>query len=207
MNNHRWAFFCWQKYFSKNNTDKITIVHIDAHPDACRTSKKDEDYIKGADLKDIINKCLQCDNFIYAFALRNNYNIKVISLVNKYEFDNKFNQEEEDFEVETFYNKNNFFAYLKKEKVDILDLDLDYFLHVNPITRTIDKHWSEKEISEFFCKLFEKINIYPSVITIATSPFYMGGISNGDCLKRAEIIYKVVEEKLHNQYSLRGVTK
>ncbi|MDI6777794.1 MAG: UPF0489 family protein [Patescibacteria group bacterium] len=116
MNNHRWAFFCWQKFFSKNHNDKITIVHIDAHPDACRTSEKEEEYIKSSDPRNITNRCLQCDNFIYAFALRNNFNVNIISLVNEEEFNERFYQEEEKFDVETFYDKKEFFAHLKEEK-------------------------------------------------------------------------------------------
>lgn len=201
MNNHRWAFYCWQKYFNKNDNEKITIVHIDAHPDACRTNKEDSGLIKTSnDLKYITNKCLQCDNFIYAFALKNNFNVKIISLVNKEEFNERFYQDEEKFETETFHDEKDFFSHIKKKKIDILDIDLDYFLHINPATKTIDDCWTKEEINEFFKNLFNKMNIYPVITTIATSPFYMSGDSDTICLERTEMIYGSVEKNLHTHY-------
>ncbi|MDI6777793.1 MAG: hypothetical protein QMD77_01235 [Patescibacteria group bacterium] len=76
-------------------------------------------------------------------------------------------------------------------------------MHINPTTRIVDSSWSGKEIDDFFENLFDEIKKYPKVITIAISPWYMGGtdISDNDCLKGANTICKNVEKKLYKFFS------
>lgn len=205
MNNHRWAFFCWQKFYSKGSDEKIVLVHIDRHSDSDAIDENyTEDVKTNIDLKYITNKYLKWDNFIDAFIVRNNNNVKIISLVHRYNANDGFGQDEEEFEAETFSDKEKCFQYLKKEKVDILDIDLDYFLLENR-DEAARKLWEKNEIIEFFNDLFRNIS-YPKIITVATSPGCIGGKNDSkiDILKKVDVIYQIVEKSLHQQFTQKS---
>jgi hypothetical protein len=198
MNNHRLAFYCWQKHFNNLKHGKIVIVHIDFHPDACPINKGDmDDFKKHTDLRWLTKKYLLWDNFISAFALRNNNDVKVISLVQENELGNAFDQEYEKFEVKNFSNEQeeSFFKYLKNENIDILDIDLDYFLDVN-LAQNLFTPWSKERINDFFLKLFSVIKS-PKIITIATSPSCTGTIFENNLSIKSSSIYKIVKNNLH----------
>lgn len=209
MNDHGLAFYCWQKFFKKENSNKITVAHIDMHQDASFVSEEKiengktnyDDIRNNPDLGYIMNKYLSEANFIDTFSIRTDYNVKIILLVHENEKEGGFNKEKEKFEVETFSHKdeNEFFNYLKKEKVDILDIDLDYFLDINE-ARNVFTPWSEERINNFFLNLFNAIK-YPKIITVATSPRCMGEKNDTIPSKKAKSIYDFVETNLHQFYS------
>lgn len=197
MNNHKLAFYCWQKYFNNKSNKKIKIVHIDFHLDNDFIDEKyHNDFICNTNLKYLTRKYVNWVEFIFAFALKNNRNIKVISLVNKREFVGPF-EDNEEFEKINFFHEQEkiFFEYLKNEKVDILDIDIDYFIKKHEY-KDIFVMWSKEEIDNFFINLFNSIK-HPKIITVATSPCCMKEPFGESSLERARYIYKIVEKNLH----------
>jgi len=183
------------------------------HPDASFVPEKEmengktnyDDIKYNPDLNYITNKYLDCANSIDTFAMRNNYNVRIVSLVHENE-GSRFNKDKEKFETETFANNNEeeFFKYLGKENIDILDIDSDYFLDIDS-AQTVFTPWSEERIDNFFRDLFNVID-YPKIVTVATSPSCMGTININEkdmLLKRANFIYRIVEKNLHKYFAQR----
>lgn len=206
MNDHGLAFYCWQKFFKKENDNKILLVHIDYHADADLVDKKESinDITENDDVSYIANTYSTWINSLNIFSIKNNYNVKIISLIHENDFGNAFGQGCEKFEVKNFSNKQEklFFKYLKNKNIDILDVDLDYFLDVNS-AQNVFTPWSEEKINNFFLNLFSTIK-YPKIITVATSPGCMGTeYSNAILSEKSKSIYKFIEKNLHKYYSYR----
>ena len=195
MNNHRWAFYCWQKYLTRSDT-KIKIIHIDAHPDACSIDREfEEELINESNLESITDKCLKWDNFIDAFVKKNENNIEIISLVHGKYFNDCFCDEK--FEYTNFDNEKDFFQAINEIKsFDIVDIDLDFFIDADK-SETKYESWSEERIAEFMKLLCTQIDT-PNLITISTSPSCMGGLmeDNKVLLERANTLLDIVMKNL-----------
>jgi len=175
MNNHRWAYYCWKRFFSPETYESIALIHVDFHQDAIPNEYGVEE-LPGRDENEILrftNKYLKWDNFIHPFLYEYQRKINYTSLCHEscraYAFDLKYVPNLRS--IFNAYKKEDFFKLIKEIKSDaiILDLDLDYFVDTDPNGRR--KSWETPRVQEFMGELMASFGKRrPNITTIATSP-------------------------------------
>lgn len=184
MDNHKWAYYAWEKYFHENKSIPNTLVHLDFHWDAVSDfhqsdEKQDLSWFFKLSLEEIKkliakNTYIKLDSFI-APALIKKYFKKIH--FNCFQYDEKigfYHPILEEYQVSQFVHEsiNDLVSAIQPNTPIVFDFDIDIF---NRSDQMYDKGdlWSEADIRSYL-KSCEPLILNAKVITIAMSYGYSG---------------------------------
>jgi len=194
MNNHKWAYFVWQKLKYKNNTIPSTLLHIDYHWDGINdfhnkidVTKKFIKLNKLPQIYDMVKKndLIKADSFIAPAVIK-----KIINEIHFYCFQNGVENGldasllQENAATQYIHKTQHSIIKIIGNKSIIFDLDLDVF---NKSKNTFKPDiWPKKDIKKFLHNLSGIIK-NSCIITIAISRIY-GGYSLENIKSLLEIV-------------------
>ena len=174
MDNHRWAFCVWEKYFNENKSAALSLIHIDYHWDSVNDFKKEEDiqYLIDCDLESILSymknsNLILDDSFIAPAIIRGRF--KTVYFYCR-QYDNEagldYDLLKRDRAKQKIITCDKSLSRLKIKGKYILDIDLDVFNDSNESFE--GKLWSNEKIYKFLASISEIIR-NSEIITIAYS--------------------------------------
>jgi len=194
MNNHKWAYFCWEQYkLTHNSNFRFNLIHLDFHWDGINDFQ-DEERLSKLKMIDSLNKLHELVNqgefikdasFIAPGIIRG-----ILKEIHFY----CFQDDTEPGIDESLLEEHNCVQYIHNDIDDLIthtfegdiffDLDLDLF-NKNDYWNQGDI-WEENEIIELIDKCSEIIS-KSSLVTIANSPGYSGTKDDLEYLKNLVI--------------------
>ncbi|MCH8288892.1 MAG: hypothetical protein IID12_07270 [Candidatus Marinimicrobia bacterium] len=181
MNNHKWAYYCWENFKLTNNSNsRYRLVHLDFHWDGINDFQKESrleqltNIESIEDIKELVDQgqLIKHDSFIAPGIIR-----KIISEIHFYCLQDDTEEGIDDSLLNEYYctqyKHNDIDALISHNFTEDIFFNLDLDLFNKEEYWMKGDLWEENDIVEFINKC-SGIIATSSLVTIAKSPGYSG---------------------------------